>query len=84
MLRTSLVVALFAASVFPATALERPNILSVQSPAPVKCYCRAQGRTFTQGEKTCLPTPQGGRMAECDIAVNVMSWRFTEQVCPVS
>ena len=49
---------------------------------PAECYCRAQGRIFAQGESICLRTADGGRMAECRMETNVMSWGITERRCP--
>lgn len=77
----------------PALAHERPH--GPQTPAPgsgtvrqaqtaPECYCRARGRRFAPGETACLQTPQGARLAECRMIVNVMSWGFTEQPCPDS
>lgn len=51
---------------------------------PLDCYCLAQGRRFAPGELICLRTPQGGRMAECRMEINVMSWGMTERACPES
>src|SRR3712207_1934996 len=53
-----------------------------QAHDPLDCYCRAQGRIFAPGAMICLRTPQGARMAECRMVINVMSWGFTEQPCP--
>ena len=51
---------------------------------PLDCYCRAQGRMFAPGESICLRTPQGARMAECQMVINVMSWGLTDRPCPDS
>ncbi len=51
---------------------------------PLDCYCRAQGRIFAPGESICLRTFEGGRMAECRMVTNVMSWSDTGQPCPQS
>lgn len=49
---------------------------------PVDCYCRAEGKTFAIGEKVCLRTAAGLRIAECEMVLNVTSWGFTERPCP--
>jgi hypothetical protein len=56
----------------------------VQEPghSPLDCYCRAQGRMFAPGEKVCLKTPDGPRLAQCRMETNVMSWSVTEVPCP--
>jgi hypothetical protein len=46
--------------------------------------CRAQGRLFELGEKICLRTADGPRMAECRMVTNVTSWGMTERPCPDS
>ena len=46
------------------------------------CYCRAQGRIFAPGERICLRTAEGPRLAECRMETNVMSWSFTAAPCP--
>ena len=80
----------------PALAHERPHgpqtpaageetsIRTVQAHDPLDCYCRAQGRIFAPGEMVCLRTPQGPRMAECKMVINVMSWGMTDRACPES
>ena len=49
---------------------------------PLDCYCRAEGRTFAIGERVCLRTSTGPRIAECQMVLNVTSWGFTERPCP--
>jgi hypothetical protein len=48
------------------------------------CYCRMEGRIFAEGETACLTTPDGSKLAECGMAINVMSWIVTNQSCPVT
>jgi hypothetical protein len=68
----------------PAFAHEpRPPVHHAQAGHdPAECFCRAQGRVFAQGESICLKTEDGGRMAECTMATNVMSWGITDRRCP--
>jgi hypothetical protein len=49
---------------------------------PLDCYCRAQGRFYAEGETVCLKTSDGPRIAQCDMALNVMSWIITPKPCP--
>lgn len=51
---------------------------------PTDCYCRAQGRFYAEGETICLKTADGPRVAQCDMALNVMSWIITSRPCPES
>ena len=69
----------------PAVAHDRPELLQqAQAPGhnPLDCYCRAQGKMFAPGEKVCLKTADGPRLAQCQMEINVMSWSLTEAPCP--
>jgi len=69
----------------PAVAHEKPAVpqtTQVPDHNPLDCYCRAQGRIFAPGEKVCLRTAQGPRLAQCQMEINVMSWSITETACP--
>jgi len=48
---------------------------------PADCYCRAAGRMFAVGQNVCLRTPDGPRLARCDMVLNVTSWIFSEIPC---
>jgi hypothetical protein len=37
---------------------------------------------FAPGEKVCLKTAEGARLAQCRMEINVMSWSVTETPCP--
>jgi hypothetical protein len=80
----SVVVLLGLIAAAPAAAHEMPAPQTVQAPAhnPLDCYCRAQGKMFAEGEKVCLRTAEGPRLAQCQMEVNVMSWSVTETPCP--
>jgi hypothetical protein len=80
----SVVVLLSVVLAAPAAALERPGSHPVQMPDhnPLDCYCRAQGRMFAPGERVCLKTANGPRLAQCGMEINVMSWSVTEIPCP--
>jgi hypothetical protein len=49
-----------------------------------ECTCRAPGRVVHVGERLCLATPEGPRMALCTMNQNVTSWSFTREGCVVS
>jgi hypothetical protein len=69
----------------PAIGHERPMLpQQAQAPGhnPLDCYCRAQGKMFAPGEKVCLKTADGPRLAQCQMEINVMSWSLTEAPCP--
>ena len=68
----------------PANAHDKPMAYPAQVPDhdPLECYCRAQGRMFAPGEKICLKTAQGPRLAQCGMEINVMSWSLTDTPCP--
>jgi hypothetical protein len=54
------------------------------SSAAADCTCRAQGRDFQLGERACLTTPNGARLATCGMVLNNSSWEFSEMSCTVS
>jgi hypothetical protein len=37
---------------------------------------------FAPGEKVCLRTAEGPKLALCQMEINVMSWSITEVSCP--
>ena len=55
-----------------------------QPPIHIECRCRANGRTFGLGEKVCLQTPSGYRIAECSMQQNVTSWSVAKEECMVN
>ena len=55
------------------------------APGHINCTCRANGRSYGLGERVCLSTPGGSRMAECRMSQNVTSWVVQgEEGCVVS
>jgi hypothetical protein len=68
----------------PAWAADGAQVRHAQAPHhnPLDCYCRAQGRMFAPGERVCLKTAEGSRLAECRMEINVMSWSITASACP--
>ena len=79
----SVVVVLSLLIVLPSGAAGAPRADSAQAPAhdPRDCTCRAQGRNFGLGERVCLRTADGPRLAECQMALNLTSWAVTETPC---
>lgn len=49
--------------------------------AAADCTCRALGRFFDLGQKTCLATPKGPRIATCGMVLNNVSWEFSREPC---
>ncbi|MBQ0819985.1 hypothetical protein KBI52_07120 [Microvirga sp. HBU67558] len=68
----------------PALGHDMPVPQTAQAPAHnlLDCYCRAQGKMFAVGEKVCLKTTEGPKLAQCQMEINVMSWTITEVPCP--
>lgn len=50
----------------------------------INCMCRANGQRFHVGERVCLSTPAGRRMAECRMSQNVTNWAVQSESCDVS
>lgn len=66
----------------PFVTSPRPTywVRQAQSPDP-DCFCWANGRKFGAGERTCIRTARGPRMALCDRVINLMSWTPSEESC---
>lgn len=52
-----------------------------QSSDRFEYMCRANGRFVRQGETACIPTPSGGRVAMCAVAINLLNWNVSERAC---
>jgi hypothetical protein len=50
----------------------------------IDCTCRANGHSYHLGERVCLSTPKGFRIAECRMSQNVTSWAVGGEDCVVS
>ena len=61
-----------------------PGQAPVAAPRAIECHCRANGRAYQLGDRVCLPTPSGHRVAECRMVQNVTSWSFGGEDCSVS
>jgi hypothetical protein len=56
-----------------------------RGPIPgVRCSCRANGRSYEVGERACIATPGGPRLARCALVQNVTSWAIEAEGCQVS
>ena len=66
-----------------ALALAQP-VLAAEATRPIDCRCRANGQSFSLGERTCLLTPDGYRLAKCRMVQNVTSWQVEVDGCVVS
>ena len=49
--------------------------------AEARGSCRANGRSYALGTQACLSTPQGARLAQCELQQNVTSWRIGTETC---
>lgn len=59
-------------------------VIGVADRAQANCTCRAEGRSFELGTTMCLKSPQGPRLARCEMALNNTSWRWLQEGCPVT
>lgn len=50
----------------------------------INCMCRANGERYHVGERVCLSTPGGRRIAECRMSQNVTNWAVQSEGCDVS
>ena len=50
----------------------------------IDCRCRANGHSYALGERACVYTPSGPRIAECRMVQNVTSWAVQGDGCVVS
>ena len=50
----------------------------------INCMCRANGQRYHVGERVCLSTPAGLRIAECRMSQNVTNWAVQSEGCDVS
>lgn len=50
--------------------------------ANADCTCRAPGLVAHHGQTVCLRTPDGLRLARCEMVLNNSSWTFLPEACP--
>ena len=48
------------------------------------CICRFKGGTVTHGQTACVATPHGKELARCEKVLNMASWHFLGQPCPLA
>ena len=60
------------------------SYLSTQSNPGTECMCRANGTFYNEGERTCLRTATGRRLALCNKVLNVLNWALSDNPCPES
>jgi hypothetical protein len=72
-----------AAGATPAWSAE-PPLRQAQGAPRIECTCRANGHSYQLGERVCLKTPEGFRIAECRMSQNVTSWAVGRDDCVVS
>jgi hypothetical protein len=71
------------ATTLPALAAEAAPRQAQGAPR-IDCTCRANGHSYHLGERVCLSTPRGFRIAECRMSQNVTSWAVGGEDCVVS
>lgn len=50
-----------------------------------ECFCRSRDGPAPMGQRLCVSTQAGWRVAVCVMDINIMSWRLTGESCaPVS
>lgn len=49
-----------------------------------KCECRYFGNYIPVGSKICMNTPNGARMAKCEMMLNNPTWQFEDDECPLA
>ena len=67
-----------AAATLDAARADGPVRAGASLPA---CTCRYKGANVPLGTRVCLSTPEGPRMAECVVELNVTSWRPGKDPC---
>jgi hypothetical protein len=55
---------------------------TLHSPAAADCTCRGPGVVAHHGQTVCLHTPDGPRLARCEMVLNNSSWTFLPDPCP--
>ncbi|MGQ0674864.1 MAG: hypothetical protein ACT4N4_02080 [Rhodospirillales bacterium] len=66
------------------SAVALAALLSAPGAALADCTCRYSGGKIDLGQTICIVTPQGQRLARCDMAINNPSWTFLDAPCPTA
>lgn len=56
-------------------------LLAPTLPAVADCKCIANGRSFEQGETTCIRLSSGSYTARCEKVLNNSSWKRVSDDC---
>jgi hypothetical protein len=75
MLKATLSLAVVVIGVLPGSTLAQPI-------GSTSCICKAEGRSYHEGEIVCLKMPQGLQMVRCRKVLNVTSWEKVQDGCP--
>jgi len=59
-------------------------LIAAPEGARADCTCRYDGGRVELGQTVCMKTPQGERLARCDMAINNPSWTFIDALCPTA
>ena len=66
-----------------------PVVAQDQTGAGIKlakknCTCRFMGKKFGLGVMVCIKTPNGPRLARCELNLNNTSWKTTSSPCHIA
>ncbi len=60
-------------------------VLSQPSAALADCACKSQrGGIFQLGERTCISVNGKSYLAECEMNLNITSWKKVQDECPLA
>jgi hypothetical protein len=52
--------------------------------AGADCICIYKGGTVTHGQTACVATAKGRELARCEKSLNISTWKFLGEPCPVA
>lgn len=52
--------------------------------AGADCICLYKGGEVAHGQTACLVTAQGRELARCEKSLNMSTWKFLGQPCPLA
>jgi hypothetical protein len=52
--------------------------------AGADCICLYNGGSVTHGQTACIVTAKGRELARCEKSLNMSTWRFLGEPCPVA
>lgn len=59
-------------------------VLLLPQVAHADCICLNRGAEIQEGQTSCIKTDAGNRLAVCEKNLNVTSWKFLGEECPVA